>query len=204
MPFQRVPLTVQVDVIFELYAQLIENVYFVQVPGGIDAAVLVDTANEMGSWVEEHFLGPLSTQITFVRLEVKNLDIDAGGVAVYTPAPNTHGGTSSDSEPGNVAFCVSLRTAQTGRSYRGRKFIAGLPQNGRVGNQMDPTWISGALAAMNELLAFLVSLDKVLVVVSRIQDGLELIEAIATPVIAISATDRNIDSQRRRLTGRGA
>jgi hypothetical protein len=39
--------------------------------------------------------------------------------------------------------------------------------------------------------------------VSRIQDHVVLTTAVATPVVNASYTDLFIDSQRRRLTGRG-
>jgi hypothetical protein len=45
--------------------------------------------------------------------------------------------------------------------------------------------------------------DAVHVVVSRYHLGAPRVTGIATPVITYLATDNNVDSQRRRLTGRG-
>jgi hypothetical protein len=46
-------------------------------------------------------------------------------------------------------------------------------------------------------------LGKFLVVVSRVADGIERTIGVATHVVNAQVTDMFIDSQRRRLTGRG-
>lgn len=203
MPFQPVPNTVQCDAIFMLFGQIIENVYHVQVPGGVDAPTIQDCANEVGNWIEDTLLPQLSANLTFLRVEAKNLSIEAGGEAVYNAAAGTVGGSPDASEPGNVAFCVSLRTAQSGRSYRGRKYFSGLAVSQRTGNQVLPAYGAALVDALNTLITVLEGFSKVLVIVSRIQDGLELLTAVATPVTSAVAANFDIDSQRRRLNGRG-
>jgi hypothetical protein len=59
------------------------------------------------------------------------------------------------------------------------------------------------VTALNNLISVLAAVDKLLVIVSRIQDHVVLTTAVATPVVNASYTDLFIDSQRRRLTGRG-
>jgi len=203
MPFQPVPNTVQCDVIFMLFGQFVENVIHVEVPAGVDAPTIQDCANEVGNWVEDTLLPALSQDITFLRVEAKNLSIEAGGEAVYNAAPGTVGGGAVSSEPGNVAFCVSLRTAQSGRSYRGRKYVAGIATSQRVGNTVLPAYGQALADAFNTLITVLEGFAKVLVIVSRIQDGIELVTAVTTPVTSAVATNFDLDSQRRRLNGRG-
>ena len=204
MAFVPAPNTIQCDILFMLYGQRVENVVHVEVPGGVDAPTIQDTANEVGNWVEDSYLPYLSEQIVFLGVEAKNLSIEAGGVAIYNAAANTHGGVNGPAVPGGTAFCVSLRTAASGRSYRGRKFVPGVPESSRVGNQVTSDYAALMLAAFNDLIAVLTAVDKILVIVSRIADGVSRVTAVTTPVTSPAAVDLNLDSQRRRLTGRGA
>jgi len=203
MAFQPVPNTVQCDAIFMLFGQIIENVYHVFVPDGVDAPTIQDCADVIGHWVEDTYLDNLSSNLTFLRVEAKNLSIADGGEAVYLAAPGTVGGSADASEPGNVAFCVSLKTAESGRSHRGRKYISGLAVSQRVGNAVLPAYGAALADSLNTLLTVLEGVAKALVIVSRIQDGITLVTAAVTPVTSAVAVDFNIDSQRRRLNGRG-
>lgn len=198
-----VPFTIQCDVVFLLFGQRVENVFDVEVPGGIDAAVIADTANEVGAWVLSDYLPLLSASLVFLNVEAKNLNIESGGVAVFNAPPGSVGGIVSPAEPGNVSFCVSLRTAASGRSFRGRKYVPGIPANKRTENTIDSAWAADIVDAFNNLVSILNALDKFLVVVSRVADGIERTIGLATHVETASVVDLFIDSQRRRLTGRG-
>ena len=203
MAFQRVPNTIEVQTVFMQFGQRVENVYHVEVPGGIDAAVLVDTTDTVATWVVETLLGNLANSLTFVACEGRNLDIEDGSVHASTiPAAQT-GGASVGGEANNVSFCVSLRTARSGRSFRGRKYVCGIPTGQRTGDTLVSGYVTALLAAFNELIALLVSVDKFLVIVNRIADHVVLSEAVVTHVVNAQAVDPVLDSQRRRLTGRG-
>lgn len=203
MAFQRVPFTVQVDVFFLLFGQRVENVYYCQFIDGVDAVTLSDVATAFNTWMEGTFMGNISVDCVYIGGEVHNLDIEAGSILAFAPAAPVAGGIAVSSEPGNVSFSVSLRTGVAGRSFRGRKYIAGMPTTQRVGNVVQPVWANDLINALNGLRSILLGINGVLVVVSRIADGLQRLEALATPVNAITVADFNIDSQRRRLTGRG-
>lgn len=204
MAFQRVPNTVQVDAIFSLFGQNVENVFHIQWPGGVDAVAIADSATAVRDWVEASYLPLLSNQIQFLRCEALNLDIDNGGTSVAFATGAGTGGTASASLPGGSAFCVSLRTAQSGRNHRGRKYVMGIPEAGRSGNQVTGAYRTQMESAFADLINDIQSVNAVLVVVSRFLNNVLRLEAIVTEVIAIVASDTNIDSQRRRLTGRGS
>jgi len=203
MPFQAVPNTVQCDILFLLFGQICEMVVHVEVPAGVDAPTIQDCANEVGNWVEDTLLPALSQDITFLRVEAKNLSIEAGGEAVYNAATGTTGGGAVGSEAGNVAFCVSLKTASSGRSFRGRKYVPGIATSQRVGNTVLPAYGQALADAFNTLITVLEGFSKALVIVSRIADGVERLTAVTTPVTSAVATNFDLDSQRRRLNGRG-
>jgi hypothetical protein len=201
--FQPVPNTIQCDAIFLLFGQRVENVYHVEVPGGIDAPAIADTANVVRDWVITSLLPQLSHNITFIGVEAKNLSIEDGGVHFSAPATTAVGGSSDSSMPGGTAFCVTLATASAGRSFRGRKYVPGILVSQVSGNDVLAAYGNALVAIFNTLIATLEAVDKILVIVSRIQDHAVLTTAVTTPVTTAKATDYHIDSQRRRLTGRG-
>lgn len=204
MAFQRVPNTIEVNVIFLLFNQKVENVYHVECPTGVDAAALADCRDAFIAWVPNTYMGSISHDCFWTGLELKNLDIENGSILSYTSPTPVAGGANSASEPGNVSFCVSARTGQSGRSFRGRTYVAGVPVVFRTGNQLAADWAADILAALNGLISTLNAINQVLVVVSKIADGVERLTGLSTPISNYTYTDLNIDSQRRRLTSRGA
>lgn len=198
-----VPNTVQVDMLFLLYGQRVEMVWHASAPGGVDAVTLSDAEAAFAGWAAGTLMPLLGNEISFIGLEVTNISIPNGGKRSFQQSPPVAGGQSSLCEPGNVAFSVSLRTAQIGRAYRGRKFIPGVPVSQRSGNQVQAGWATALVQAVNDLIAGVQAVNMLLVVVSRFLDNVERLVPVATPVISVTTTDLNIDSQRRRLTGRG-
>lgn len=193
----------RVNVKFLLFNQIVENVYDVEAPTGIDAAALADCRDAFVAWLNGTYMGSISHDCAFTGLEIQNLSIENGSIISYTSPTPVAGGANSASEPGNVSFCLSARTGQSGRSFRGRKYVAGVPVVFRSGNQVTADWAADILAALNGLISTLNAINQVLVVVSRIADGVERLTGLSTPIDNFTYTDLNIDSQRRRLTGRG-
>ena len=204
MPFQPVPNTIQCDILFLYFGQRVENVIHVEVPGGVDAPTIDDTAITVRDWVEDSYLPLLVTGVTFLGVEAKNLSIEGGGTSFANPTPPGTGGSAGEGMPGGTAFCISLHTAESGRSHRGRIFAFGLNRSQVSGNQLLVGYAGSFVSALNDLIALLITVDKLLVVVSRIADGVARLEGLTTPITTAVYTDLNIDSQRRRLTGRGS
>jgi len=105
--------------------------------------------------------------------------------------------------PLNAAMVLSNRTAKRGRSYRGRTYVGGL-----IANSMASPVDYGA-SAISQLLTDFAALEAQLntdgftwVVPSKQHDGVVTNPAHLEPVIA-HTMDAHIDSQRRRLFGRG-
>lgn len=104
----------------------------------------------------------------------------------------------------NASLCISLHTALRGRSYRGRDYLGGMYVSAL---QDAGTVLPAALAAI--LGGFVDMIDDIeatfdcqLVIVSRQHDHSPRVTGVTTPVNAISANG-DLDSQRRRLKGRG-
>lgn len=112
----------------------------------------------------------------------------------------TGGGTPM---PLNSCVAISHRTAKRGRSYRGRSFLSGWLGLNQVSNNIISAGYAAALAAAFGVLRTLLDghgLDHV--VASKQHNGTATSPAEANEVIAY-VVDTALDSQRRRLTGRG-
>jgi hypothetical protein len=121
-------------------------------------------------------------------------------LAYVTPIP---GERAHESLPNNVALTVSFRTAARGRSARGRNYIAGLSDDQVLHNTVDASVASGLAAAYNDIPARLEGLGYGWVVVSKKSGGVPRVAGLARPVTTAIVVDRTVDSQRRRLPGRG-
>lgn len=204
MPLQPVPDTMEAEVIFLLFGQRVENVYHIQALSGVDAQVLLDTATSLMNWVSTTYMPLVSDEVTFLGVEVKNLSIDNGGLIALQPPSPVSGSIAGGSMPGNVSFCLSLRTAQSGRSFRGRKYVAGVPRSVVTEQAVSSSWAADLISALTDLTTVMFAINNLIVIVSRVQAGIELLIPITTPIVSYTTTDLFTDSQRRRLTGRGS
>jgi len=113
---------------------------------------MVDIANSTFAWVNGNLLDFLSDDITCDGVTCYDLTSSSSPVlnAPQTPVPGT---IASASAPLNVALVSSLRTANRGRSGRGRNYIPGLPLNAIP----DPGHVTSGLAT-NILGAYIAGL----------------------------------------------
>lgn len=135
--------------------------------------------------------------------QVRATDEQSQGAPQDINPVGTAGTAAGDGLPNNAVMCVSARTAKRGRSYRGRKYLTGLLLQDTT-DQV--TWGSGAITAYPAAFATLqASLDTAgfdCVVASKQHNGVVTNPAETNEIIAW-VTDDSIDSQRRRLKGRG-
>lgn len=144
---------------------------------------------------------------TCVLRAVTVTDLAASGPPAleYATGLPIAGTDASPQMPNNVTVAMSLRTALRGRSFRGRLYHVGLPEAQVQNNNVVPASLTSLLGAYN----LLVALDSAslgqnyqLVVLSYWANKALRSVPVATPVVSITS-EGIIDSQRRRLPGRG-
>lgn len=203
MALKPVPNTMQANVRFLLFGQVVEMVFHVSSATGVDAQVMTDCLDMMAGWTAGNLMPHLSQDLSFTGVTVTDLSIEGGGQVNFEQVGGLAGSIAFAAEPGNVSYCVSLRTERVGRAYRGRKYLPGIPTSVRTSNQVSSGWAADIVTAFQALITALQSINQFLVVVSRTLDLVERLVPVATAVASITTTDLYIDSQRRRLTGRG-
>jgi len=206
MAFIPIPDTVLCQLVGRIDGQqTINDLYFTNTTPGVTLAEVTDLAEAVSSWYVSSMLTLLSSAFSLERIHARDLTSQASfSVDVNSgPAPGSSGGAFV---PNNVAPCISFRTAFAGRSGRGRNYIPGVPQPVVDGNTLTPGFIADATAAYGSLLPGegLVPAGWVWVVASRYTLGAPRPAGITYPVQSVIFTDNIVDSQRRRLPGRGA
>jgi len=205
MPYIAVPGAVQIRFNQRLDGQMVQNTMYVEEqPFNADytPSQMDDLAEAAYEWFTNQVYAWCSSELTCVSVETTDLTSQFGPAGSYVPTTPGAGAITQGSVPNNAAIVVSFRTASRGRRARGRNYIAGIPLTGIVGvNLVDPSYINGLTAAYQvfdqEVSAMTTWIWKH-IVVSR-ADGV----GTRYPVTSVGFTDNVLDSQRRRLPGRG-
>ena len=203
-PFIPAPNTASVELIFQNTGEINENVFHVQKGSPFTLAQLQALRAVVDSWDSVTAKGARAAPAVLLRIRTRALDTVSSPTEDYylpTPRAGTAGGTSASL---NVAFCMKLATGLAGRSYRGRWYWGNI----YTGNLADAGHVTagfqtGAVSGVNILIANLAAAGYTMVVTSFYNNGAWRTTAVNTPVLNAVSVDNVIDSQRRRLPGRG-
>lgn len=204
MAFQPVADTALVQVQGVVDQQLTINDLSFQISGGgITPVNLQQLCIDVAGWVVDTLCPLLSDDWAATR--VIGIDLGSATGARIEQSASQVGGVSGEANPNNVAACVSLRTAQRGRSARGRNYVPGIPGSVVTLNTIDDVFIADLLTAYNQLVgAGTFSAGWQLVVVSRATGGAPRVSGLAIPVVNCTMVGNSVRSMRSREIGHGA
>jgi len=202
MSFQAVPQTIRVEPVFTYDGQFVTNIthYRNEVP--VDAAELLAFA---AAWVADWttLIRPNQpTNVILTAVRVTSLDTEFAPGIEYSAGLPVAGSATGVGLPNNVTVAVRLLTALRGRSYRGRTFHIGVRNTDVSNNLITTLFASNLTTGYNGMRSISTTQEYLQVVVSRYEGGVLRPEGISTVVNAVQV-ERVIDSQRRRLPGRG-
>jgi len=169
-----------------------------------DVLSLLALGEDIAAWWVAKISGQVGGEIVLYGVRCTSLVSETAPSVVYDvnpPEPGTH--TSAQRLPGNVTMTVTFRTATRGRSSRGRNYVVGLTENQVAGDVVNGAVVAAYVAGYQDLLTDVTANGATHVVLSRYTGGGPRPEGIGNPVISYTS-DGIVDSQRRRLTGRGA
>lgn len=204
MPFVPVPNTCLAELRYTVSGQQCENTLWFEMAGPIDELALLPLGAALAGWWNTH-LRPLQCDNLVCR-EVYLTDQSSqnGASATITTGLPANGGEQViDSFPNGTSLCIAFRTAARGRSFRGRNYLVAIPENRADENTVVQSYVNSVLAAYNALPDAVAATGFTHVVASRYSMGAPRVEGVTTPVTAYTLVDNIIDSQRRRLPGRG-
>lgn len=202
-PFAPVDNTAKIEIRQRLSGQNILTRLFFQIDEQVQSGNLADLCEAVSqAWVD-NFAPLVSVDLSLV--EVYGLDVSQENGVEHTVSTGGVGTLVQDALPNNVTLAVSFRTGRSGRSYRGRAFWPGLTENQVDSNTVNTTTVNAIQDAW-ENFSIDVSSNApgwYHVVASYCQDGEWLTTGEATRVTSYVIVDPIVDSQRRRLPGRG-
>lgn len=170
---------------------------------GWDEGSLNNLGTAIVEWWDTNLKEMVANTVSLQAVEVVDLTEGSNlGITVQTGLPIFGTGTSPQM-PNNVTLAIKKGTGLVGRSFRGRTYHIGLQEAQVVGNTVDSTVVANLRTRydlLREPLGVLIPVD--LCVLSEETGGVPRTEGICTPVTGIGV-DPVIDSQRRRLPGRG-
>jgi len=204
MAFVPVPNTVAVDVIYDWDGQIVENTLYYTLgsatPNLADITELLEAVNGI---IRAGLLPLMSNAISLLRLVGTLIEVADGLQYISTTGLPEAGASDAESMPNNIAACISLRTGQSGRSFRGRNYVPGLTIENIDGNNLNSSTMSAIAAVYEGLIEPVPASAWRQTIVSRYTAGAPRTTGIATPVVNALFVDSVVDSQRRRLPGRG-
>jgi hypothetical protein len=204
MAFQAVPNVAQIkcEGIVD-GCQTINNLYFELSGGAIDPVNIQTITGLVGAWFASNLAPDLSNNWAPVR--AVGIDLGSPTGATASVGLSGTGGVTNEAAPNNVAACISLRTAQRGRSGHGRNFIPGVPNSLVTLNTMDSGFIANMTATYQLLVgAGTFAAGWQFCVVSRQTAGSLRAVGLAIPIVDVLFTTPFVRSMRSREVGRGA
>lgn len=190
------PSVVRVAILMQRDTRQIVNTFHVQKPSAWSITDLAALGTLVKNWWTTYYkpLVPAQYALTGIQCRVYNPSVPlAFDLAVSPPVAGTEGGTA---EAGNVSLSMSERTGLAGRKYRGRMYLAGVSESDvTVSDTVNSLLVTAAANAMASLISQLFTNGTTMTIFHRNTNTF-------TDVIAY-AIENIIDSQRRRLPGRG-
>lgn len=202
MPFVPFVNTCRCELRFTQDGQEVANVFHVEG----EAPLTVGDLNNIGStfveWYEE-FREVVGTGVTLREIDIRDLSSPSGLGILYNTGLPLSGLIASPMMPNNVTVAIKWGTGLTGRSFRGRTYHLGLTEGQCVNSSVDSAFAPPILSGYNALPALMTTNGYTLVVASRYSNNAPRTVGVTTAILNAAYADTTIDSQRRRLPGRG-
>jgi hypothetical protein len=203
MAFIPVSNTIEVEVRMFLDSQRIENTLYFRKIGGWDASAMEAMGAALITWWDDSFSTLLSNALSLNELYITDLTSNDATAVTVTPEEIITGKSGGSPVPNNAALCISFRTNQRGRSFRGRNYVPAIPEADVSISRVSGTVYEPLRDAYLLLIDLATSQDALWVVVSRFANNAPRTNGVPTTITNVVVTDNVIDSQRRRLPSRG-
>lgn len=190
-----IPHTIEVVVKGTHVGNEFNSVFHYYTPGSISVAQAQTIAIGFRDNVLTSYRNCLNVSYNATVVHVKDLSVANGAVYDLLLVGPYPGGRTGNDLPGNVAIVASWHTSLSGRSFRGRTYLGPLAESDVSGDTI-AAGLSSAIAAFIAAIIGYRPLGTLLFsIASRHLLGINQVFS--------GTLDAIIDSQRRRLTGRG-
>lgn len=200
VPFNN---TIKLVATFGYDLQYCANVHHYIVDETPDAATATSLAEGYKTWWDTYLKAFCPSALALVRITCTIMENENDPVIEYTTGMPDSATNSEPALPNSVTVAVRWNTNFRGRSYKGRTFHLGLTETQVTGNLLGTSQQTILTTAYGELMAIPTDVGPAIMgVASYYYHGVQRTTGVITPVTSVFI-DRTIDSQRRRLPGRG-
>lgn len=203
MPFVPVPNILQVEMLYSWAGQQIENVTYWWSEGGWDASEALALHAALVQSYSDNVAPVVANTLSLNSVKYTDLSAETGFGVEYATGLPIVGAAGTGSLPNNCAFAIKFVTALRGRSYRGRNFVPGLVEGAVTNNEVNESWAFAWVTFFQEWALAAAALGASQHVVSRFTGNTQRTVGVATEIVSRTWSDVTVDSQRRRLPGRG-
>jgi hypothetical protein len=196
--FIPVPNTAEVHIRGTLNGAQVENTLYFHRAAGWDAINIGLLASAVNTWFYVGIRSGLSNEYVFREVYAVDLTTAFGVTSTDATHAGTTGGESSEASSNQASFVVKFLTGFRGRSYRGRNYVAGIPESKVSASAVNTTFESFILSQYDGLKYDFGLLGYQWCVVSRYAAGAPRTYGISTEIISVAATTRVLGSQRGR------
>lgn len=194
---------IKAEMIFQHNGQICENVYNIDAGAVPNTESLLAVGAALVTWWGTELKAFCNPDTVLQEVLLTSMDSEDGPAISYTVGlPIAGTDTANEAEPGNVTIAIKWHTAKRGRSFQGRTYHIGLTEGSVDGNTLPSVTVAAFVEAYTALLEAIEDLSMVMSVVSYVHNKAPRTVAEVTPIESVSI-DPNLDSQRRRLAGRG-
>jgi len=177
---------------------------FRDLTGNFDATDRATILTAINTWLTTQVLPSTSSNYFVDSVDAISLETASAGSSTSVHAPPLQGSLGTGVVALNSPGVMTHRTGLRGRNYRGRTYWAGVP---KPTNPATGVFNSADISALLSAFAWLTNSANTggfdWSVLSKFASGTARAIGLLTPIIAVTA-DLFMDSQRRRLIGRGA
>lgn len=206
MPFVPTP-TTQINMRYLWDNQQCENILHYSTLSPPTLSIDLADIDAVGTAIVDawilHQQGVTPTTLSFVELLFTDLTVIDGYSVNFNLGLPLAGTNANQSLPNNCALVVTKRTAKRGRAFRGRSYVPGLQEGGVNGNSVTSAIQTAALNFFNDIRIIAVGAPGYQMQVAHRFSGTQPLENGTVEPVTNFTTNATVDSQRRRLPGRG-
>lgn len=199
MAFVPTPNGIEVVVNQTYLGEALVNVFNVSAVTPEDGFTQANVANLFIDLWQDSILPNVSDQLALNSVVARDISVADGTAATIVPTGTVIGGQNGAALPSSLALCITHRTARTGRSYRGRTYIAGLVEPFVTANLVSGTIADNIVGGFTALRSALATASTPLCIKSLRNNKVARTAGVLTPVTVSLARDLRVDNQRRRL-----
>jgi len=204
MAFVSAPNIIECQLRYTWDGQQCMNRFHAHVGSGPTESQCAFLASEVASWWIGNVKALVPATLALREVYCKGLENENDVQATFSAGLPSVGTSGADSCPNNVALCLSLRTGLTGRSAHGRWYWAGLCESQVSGSRVAAGTLASIVAAVDNLRSVIIAAGLEWMIVSYRNAGIPRpggpVYFVVNDILAI---DDVVDSQRKRLPGRG-